>query len=393
MSEHSKGPFLKAQKYIDDIRNISQGKTIAIWPPRTTHNSARSKDLLWDCIRRYCSSWFGFTVVTTKSSDELSKADLVITDKLDEDHGLLDTAFLLNKNRVLMVCEDVSQVLARLPERARLVGAIRSPIGPFKLARSILKILSDPSRQPASPEPTLSSILEDISRQAPVVQQTQTHWMGADFDDRKTTNFVAHLDQSNAQSNRNIQKNLPQIRNSAEEVTRKIEHISFQSGLPDLEEKAHEITMLETPVSQQVPPGALHILAVDDNDLNLQLLKRYLKKRKQDIVVTARNGVEAVTAVHAAATPFDIILMDISMPEMDGFEATRLIRKHERSNQYFDGEETRGFHSHVVALTGLASRRDRDEARESGLDDFMTKPIPFAKVGDILKRMSEEKMT
>ena len=168
---------------------------------------------------------------------------------------------------------------------------------------------------------------------------------------------------------------------------------------------------------------------MDDNSLNLQLLYRYLLKRKSDRIVTARNGLEAVDAVQnlgsktpagieAAATGFDVIFMDISMPEMDGFEATRLIRAFERSvgrqtpferspiveaekagdekemssnSGEFGSErkvQVKRERAYVVALTGLASRRDRDEADESGFDDFWTKPISFGKIGELLDRLS-----
>ena len=166
----------------------------------------------------------------------------------------------------------------------------------------------------------------------------------------------------------------------------------------------------------------LHILAVDDNKLNLQLIHRYLLKRENDTIVTARNGDEAVAAVREEAGKgwkFDVIFMDISMPEMDGFEATRLIRTFERSVAHRSLSEEEGYRfdlghetenaetemeklalvkgggrrnrAYVVALTGLASRRDRDEAESSGFDDFLTKPIAFAKIGELLKRLSEEK--
>lgn len=96
-----------------------------------------------------------------------------------------------------------------------------------------------------------------------------------------------------------------------------------------------------------------------------------------------------------------MVFMDISMPEMDGFEATRLIRGLEaRSGSKVEGNilqegdgngKEKGKRAHVVALTGLASRRDRDEAERSGFDDFLTKPVSFSRIGEVLGKLGIEK--
>ncbi|KAG9672586.1 hypothetical protein KCU95_g3500, partial [Aureobasidium melanogenum] len=126
-------------------------------------------------------------------------------------------------------------------------------------------------------------------------------------------------------------------------------------------------------------PKPLRLLIVDDNKINLQLLVRYCKSKKHDYV-TAEDGVEAVEAFCShqqdAATKFDFICMDISMPRMDGLEATRRIRSFEQSN----GMEA----SKVIALTGLASAEAQQEAFSSGVDQFMTKPVRLKELGEVL---------
>jgi len=108
--------------------------------------------------------------------------------------------------------------------------------------------------------------------------------------------------------------------------------------------------------------------------------------------------------------------MDISMPLMDGFEATRCIRALEANTPLYelnasqngktspsagdgvngcgspDVETAAASRAYVVALTGLGSKRDREEAVESGLDEFLTKPVSFARVGEILEKVAEAKM-
>ena len=120
------------------------------------------------------------------------------------------------------------------------------------------------------------------------------------------------------------------------------------------------------------------VLLVDDNRINLRLLETFLKiKRKYTNIKQAEDGQQAVDAVTTAEEPFDIIFMDISMPVLDGFEATRAIREFE------DGHCTRPG-AMIIALTGLASARDQSEVFNCGCDIYMTKPVSFKEVGKLL---------
>ena len=114
------------------------------------------------------------------------------------------------------------------------------------------------------------------------------------------------------------------------------------------------------------PHRSLHILVAEDNAVNRTLVMTLLKKRGHS-VKAVENGREAVQAIQTAgARRFDIVVMDVQMPEMGGFEATQAIRAGERSS---------GQHLPIVALTAHAMQGDRARCLEAGMDDYLTKPI------------------
>ncbi len=118
----------------------------------------------------------------------------------------------------------------------------------------------------------------------------------------------------------------------------------------------------------------LRILVAEDNLVNQRLIVRILEKRGHRVVVAA-NGREAVEAMEKEA--FDIVLMDVQMPEMDGFEATAAIRTKEKSS---------GLHQAIVALTAHAIKGDRGKCLAAGMDGYLTKPIRPQELDEVLAR-------
>ncbi|WP_308366790.1 MULTISPECIES: response regulator [unclassified Microbulbifer] len=112
-------------------------------------------------------------------------------------------------------------------------------------------------------------------------------------------------------------------------------------------------------------PGAVstrRVLLAEDSPVNQALVIRLLEKRGHDVTL-ARNGREAVEAFEPGR--FDILLMDVEMPEMDGLDATRAIRAAERES---------GTHVPIIAMTAHAMKGDREKCLEAGMDDYLTKP-------------------
>ena len=116
--------------------------------------------------------------------------------------------------------------------------------------------------------------------------------------------------------------------------------------------------------ARSVPPvRALRILVAEDNAVNQQLVTRILERRGHSVAV-AVHGRQAVEA--AAAARFDVVLMDVQMPEMDGFEATAAIRAHERVT---------GRRVPIVALTAHAMKGDEERCAQAGMDAYLAKPL------------------
>jgi len=121
----------------------------------------------------------------------------------------------------------------------------------------------------------------------------------------------------------------------------------------------------------------LRILLVEDDQIN-QMLAVALLEDQGFFVRAASNGKEAVEVVNEG---FDVVLMDVQMPEMDGLEATRRIREQEQAT---------GRHVPIIAMTAHAMRQDQERCHEAGMDDYVSKPIHaetlFATIGRFVRR-------
>ena len=118
-----------------------------------------------------------------------------------------------------------------------------------------------------------------------------------------------------------------------------------------------------TLLAERDPGRSLNILVAEDNPVNQKLALRLLEKRGHHVVL-AGNGKEALIAFENAA--FDLIFMDVQMPEMDGLAAAQAIRKREAH---------RGTHMPIVAMTALAMKGDRERCLAAGMDNYLTKPL------------------
>jgi CheY-like chemotaxis protein/HPt (histidine-containing phosphotransfer) domain-containing protein len=125
------------------------------------------------------------------------------------------------------------------------------------------------------------------------------------------------------------------------------------------------------PVSATAP---LRILVAEDNELNAQLLKQLLVRRGHGVRL-AGDGREALSLVEEGG--FDLMLLDVHMPELDGFQVVQAVR---------DRERTAGGHLPVIALTARSRAEDRQRCLAAGMDDFLAKPIHAANLWAAIDR-------
>ena len=152
---------------------------------------------------------------------------------------------------------------------------------------------------------------------------------------------------------------------------------SLQANTATEDTPAPESPHPATVINRDPVQGGLNILVVEDNPVNSRYVERLLQKmgHRVTVAINGRLGVEAV-----ARQVFDFILMDVQMPEMDGLQATRAIRRKEAGTPV---------HIPIIALTAHASTEDRDLCLEAGMDDYLTKPLQVGRLKKIMDQIAD----
>ncbi len=166
-------------------------------------------------------------------------------------------------------------------------------------------------------------------------------------------------------------------------ITKPIRQSELLNAIMHILKKMPEDRVVEispTQSSPNEPCPAYRILVAEDNLINQKVVCYMLEKNGHQ-VTSAHNGKEALEEFEKHL--FDVVLMDVQMPKMDGFEATAAIREKEK--------ETNG-HIPIIALTAHAMKGDRERCLEAGMDDYVSKPIKpeelFATIDRVLKKAS-----
>ncbi|KAF9869648.1 histidine kinase-like protein [Colletotrichum karsti] len=346
-------------------------------------------------IANICMDWLQMHVVEA-SSDEPVLADLVLSTEASVDELLHEHRHGRVSMPVVVICRNalIARRLATTPRFSNKNASfdfISQPVGPRKLAKVLLMSFRRWIKLQSSGIPTPSQLsLDNIA--TPIVdvpQQINSLPTGAQA--RSSGEVVDSVSDLNPEERKILEER--------QEVTRALEDERAngqQSEDSSKETKKEECVLPERPKnnspmtsrqmqsfdqpSKQHRGGGPKFLLVDDNPININILASYMRKFGHRFE-TATNGQEALDRFEAAAgqpaDQFRLILMDISMPVMDGFESTRRIRAIERKLKLS--------RCNIFALTGLASTSAQQEAFASGIDLFLTKPVKLKELSKILE--------
>ncbi|KAJ5220122.1 hypothetical protein N7468_009326 [Penicillium chermesinum] len=354
-------PVKETQKTTMAIREKFPGKRVAIWGVDPAHLSENPE---WVEIARYLTEWFSLEIVAWPPHGPI---DILLVKEFDLP-ALRDTGLSAMLPALLILCHravDYSLASSEWEPYTSSVDIIRRPCGPHKLARSVLKCLQHgrsavvtPTSVQHDPMDSLGSTLPIRSHTPPPIESAITSPVLSEFSPVQDT-------RSTPSSPRPLAPTEPSI------VTAPPEEIAAAPLPPPLAESTTRVTR------------PARVLVVDDNRINLNLMMTFMKKRQLTELAAAENGKLAVEEVEKLPCGFDIIFMDISMPVMNGFEATRAIRSLEKDN----GDRKPAI---IIALTGLSSSRDESEALASGVDMFLTKPVSFREVARLLNEWERD---
>jgi CheY-like chemotaxis protein len=368
--------------------------------------------LLKASITTFLVNWYGLRIVPLGQ-----KASIIISNEGGPAtiSTLVQQTMNLHKitPSIIVLCSHSSRFDRRLSSTSQYnVGFVAKPVGPLKLAKAITQCLEGesgtitpgPDGPPGQAESSdLSNVFEELSlspHRGEVLDNTR---MAADSANARK---AIESPTPNALVEKHAEFPFPQT-DDRPAIPKAASMPTDKSALNPIAPgtQAASVTLTSMEKANAPKQGRLKLISptmllVDDNQINLRLLSTYLNRRNYEIVHEAQNGLEAVQMVEKRNEGYDIIFMDITMPILDGFGATRQIRgieearrKRERPGgsqkqvEIGGGKEIEGRVRNpalVIAFTGRSSIEDQTEAVRVGIDLFMTKPVAFKEVGKII---------
>lgn len=385
VSEPGGCSYSRDDPLINATKTTRGKKACFLTPPARKEANTAQQSNLESSIVAVCRDWFGMDCTGSESVEVDPPVSIYIyaepppIEYLTQQHMERSNMGKAGKKAALLViCTNAFEAAAlraagieELVSLGKVIEVISQPVGPRKLAR------------------VFQRCLERVEASLQSQERSGIFRPGIPSMDRSTTEEDSVNVEVNTSSFAHSQT-LSHYRHPLETMRRKSDLLPTRSSsrrrgpnITDLPGRRGQINSSKQPEDTQTggseaeahPP---RVLLVDDNAINLKLLVTFMKKIGLPYG-EATNGLEAVARCkEAAAEPFDFILMDLQMPVMDGIEATKKIREFERGSA---AERA----STIIAITGVANEATREEAIGVGVSQFLTKPLRFKQLQEILQ--------
>ncbi|KAF5684105.1 nik-1 (Os-1p) [Fusarium circinatum] len=339
---------------VDDETKRLKGLRLRLvgFPSEEEIKSKTGRGIPMSAMKVMCHRWLEMDVINEAACQDVAP-DLVLCNEMAIEDPVLSSEELV-RCPVVVVCANAITAHKRSSESKtsedqRVYEFVSQPIGPHKLAR-ILRIAL-----------WRWGDLQALSPAVPVGEDEE------------------HLDYASDDAKRcstgnNTEGGAPEDKSTLSPGVASLKRPGPPSRAPS--KRPSQATQQQGSTAASEPKS---FLLVDDNPINISVLCAYMKKLKRKYS-TAADGLEAVELFQRNPDEFSCILMDISMPRMDGIEATKQIRALENK----EGREPVA----ILALTGLASVSAQQDAYASGVDVFLSKPVKLKELSSILRERS-----
>ncbi|KAK5269291.1 hypothetical protein LTR99_006724 [Exophiala xenobiotica] len=418
-------PLDNERDIMAQMRSQTKGLEICMLSPplgegkETQCKALRRMPTVETSMRNLLSQWFSIKITTADSMEGLSPNFFLYPepppiDYLMNCHGKPDSD---REIPVIVLCTNAfeaaslrSHGLHELTDIGRIIEIISQPCGPRKLAKVLLRCMqrmnlleNSHSKNSTEHVPLSVNRTRDQSSDRPPKDATKVQGEPEHLHN-KDTSRVSFAEQVNGQepksegpmhsvdemSVQNRQEEAQQSSNGKQPPDGKqsshkkqLSNGKQSSDGGDMEkfsgdrEKVDEETTQSEPHTDKRP----RVLVVDDNNINLHLLVTFVRKIHHPHK-SATDGLKALEAYKRSVLEekngFKYILMDISMPVMNGIASTQEIRKFEKEHNIQDRAK-------IIALTGLGSESAQNEAYQAGFDHFLSKPIKFKELQKLLQ--------
>lgn len=338
-------------------KNTQSGPT----SPQILSETSKSAIALMKAFTAQAEQWFNIIISSVQDVTSIAANVVAVHEShvylLEKKDGKTIASLHIPSNMfVIVIRSGASTELDPKSPGTKRIQYLTQPIGPRKLAKVLVAWFDQPEREPVILMNSLSRLEGNIDGFDGTSQAKQKRGQKPTFSpdpEAASDGSKVHPSVAAAHESSLVERLKPP-------GMRLLSDASISPGLP-----THHAGRRS------------HLLLVDDNEINLKMLVVYMKKLNCTFA-TATNGQLALETYRQSKEIFDYVLMDISMPIMDGFESTRHIRAFEQENGMTP--------SVIIALTGLGSVEAQREASKSGIDLFLPKPVPMQKLKSIVEK-------